>query len=421
MRKFMPFIAWILCLMLLLGTFSATAHAAYVGDAYISAAGACVMDFETGEVLYTYYGDTNRVPASMTKLMTVYLVYEALGKGEIALDTIVPISTYTYNMSRNPEYTGMPLYYNANYTVDELLDITVVYSANAAAAAFAELLGGTEQGFVIKMNEKAKELGLNAVFYDSSGLSDYNKISPIDMAKLVRSLIMYYPEVLERTSKKSVVFRGATYKSTNRLLDTYFYEGADGMKTGTTTAAGYCFCGTAVRNGRRMIAVAMKSSSGNQRFIDVSRLLDFGFKQGEYVFDSIYFTDMRTFVNGEEIPMFYYKGKNQSLIIAEDLKDYGYQTYFDEESMTFYATRDTKKATAPVPMEYYRGMNGVRLAGIEDSVQCTVIIQDGDKSFAVTEAYRTKDYTYFSVDTLQYFYNFRWDSTDRAVYIDTAA
>ena len=121
------------------------------------------------------------------------------------------------------------------------------------------------------------------------------------------------------------------------------------------------------------------------------------------------------------VQMISWQSSCQSLIIAEDLKDYGYQTYFDEESMTFYATRDTEKDTAPVPMEYYRGMNGVRLAGIEDSVQCTVIIQDGDKSFAVTEAYRTKDYTYFSVDTLQYFYNFRWDSADRAVYIDTAA
>ena len=421
MRKFMRFTAWVLSLMLLLCMFGTTAQAAYAGGAYVSAAGACVMDYETGTVLYTYYGDTNRVPASMTKLMTVYLIYEALEKNEIALDTIVPISKNAYDMSRNPEYSGMRLYYNSDYTVDEMLDITIVSSSNAAAAAFAELLGGSEQGFVVKMNQKAKELGLNAVFYDSSGLSDYNKISPIDMAKLTRYLIMYYPEVLDRTSQKSIYFRGTTYKTTNHLLDTYYYEGADGMKTGTTTAAGYCFCGTAVRNGRRLISVAMKSSSGNQRFIDVSRMLDFGFRQAEYELDSIYFTDMRTFVNGEEIPMFYYKGKNQSLIIAEDLKDYGYQTYFDEESMTFYATRDTEKDTAPVPMEYYRGMNGVRLAGIEDSVQCTVIIQDGDKSFAVTEAYRTKDYTYFSVDTLQYFYNFRWDSADRAVYIDTAA
>ncbi len=419
MKKTPRALALVLVTVLMLCNICSTVQAAYAGDKYVSASGACVMDYETGEVLYEYYGYTPRVPASMTKVMTLYLIYDALENGEITLDTIVPVSKNAYDMSRNPEYSGVRLYYDANYTVAEMLDVTIVCSANAAAVALAELLCGSEQEFVNKMNQKAKELGLNAVFYDCSGLSNYNTITPVDMVKLSRYLILYYPEVLDRTSLKSVQFRGETCYNTNKLLGTYYYEGADGLKTGTTNAAGYCFCGTALRNGRRLIAVAMKASSGNQRFVDVRNMLDYGFDQAKYVLDSIYFTDMRTFVNGDEIPMFYYKGKNQSLIIAEDLKDYGYDTYFDEENMTFYATRNESKEKNPIPMQYYHGMNGLRVMGVDDSKQCTVIIQDGENSFAITEAYRTDSYTYFSVDTLQYFYNFQWNTADRAVYIQT--
>ncbi len=252
------------------------ALAAEIGGEYISSHGACVLDFDSGEVLYEYNGYISRVPASMTKIMTVYCVYEAIKENEIKLDTVVPISENVYKLARMPDYSNVTLNYDTVYTVDEMLDSLIVCSANACAVALAELLDGSEEEFVKRMNTEVWEMGISAYFYDSYGIAD-NLITPVAMAQLARNLIRDYPQVLTRSAKKSFNFHGKTYNSTNRLFDRYYYEGADGLKSGTTTAAGYCFCGTAERNGRRMISVTMHSSSSDQRFVDTTRLLDYGF------------------------------------------------------------------------------------------------------------------------------------------------
>ena len=176
--------------------------------------------------------------------------------GEISLTTSVPISSSVYNKSRNKlNQNIVPLNYNTVYTVDEMMNISLVHSASAATVALAELVGGgSEAKFVARMNNTARELGLSAYYYDSCGVAD-NRISPVSMASLARTLIIKYPDVINRTSKRSVYFHGETYRTTNHLFDTYYYEGADGMKTGTGTAAGACFCGTAIRDGRRLISV----------------------------------------------------------------------------------------------------------------------------------------------------------------------
>lgn len=258
----------------------------FAADMYgveLTSKGACIMDFQTGEILYQYEGYTQRVPASMTKIMSIYCVYEAIENGEITLDTVVPISDYVYDYYLNAVGESvLPLYREEVYTVSEMMDVIIVKSSNNFVIALAELICGSEAVFVERMNKKAQEMGLDAQFYDSYGIAE-NKITPVSMAILSRNIIKDYPDILTRSSKKSVNFHGRVYTNTNHLLEKFFYNGADGLKTGTTSAAGNCFTGTAVRNGRRMIAVTMGSETGSERFSDATKLLDFGFTMSRMI------------------------------------------------------------------------------------------------------------------------------------------
>ena len=212
-KRFVSIFSMVLAITMLVST---VANAATLENGqYISSAGACVMDFASGEVLYEYNGNTPRVPASMTKIMNMYCIYEALKNGEITLDTKVPISQNVYNKSRNSVYQSvLPLHYNTTYTVNEMMDVIVVYSASGAAIAMAELIGGgSEAKFVERMNNTAKKIGIDAYYYDSCGIAS-NRVSPIAMATLARNIIKDYPDILKRSAKKSVSFHGNTYKTT---------------------------------------------------------------------------------------------------------------------------------------------------------------------------------------------------------------
>ena len=406
----------------MLSGFIIPVQAAYVGGNYISSSGACVMDYETGEILYEYNGNVPRVPASMTKIMNLYCVYDALANGEITLDTLVPISSSVYAKSRDSVYQSvLPLYYNTQYTVDEMMDIAAVYSASGAAVALAELVGGgSEAAFVDRMNAKVAQLGIDAYYYDSCGIAN-NEVSPIAMAALTRSIIRDYPDILVRCAKKSVNFHGNTYKTTNHLLDTYYYAGADGLKTGTTPAAGYCFCGTAVRNGRRMISVTMNSSSTGQRFVDTARLLDYGFSVAASKYGTIYHTDMRTFINGNEIPTFSYAGSTpHAVIIAEQLENYGFDTNYDSQSNTLYLHYNPQKPITPLPADEYnseKGKTGEAAFKIYDSPIKTVI-DDGETQHILTDTYNIDGQTCVSVDEFNGIYDFTWDADTKSALIN---
>lgn len=274
MKKRFLSILLALCLTLAL---AAPAGAVYVNNTYVAGQGLFVLDYETGTELYAYNADTAFVPASITKLMSMYLTYEAIDNGEITLDTVVPVSEKVYTLSRNYNYWNtVPLYYNQTYTVGELIELIFVYSASASVVAVAELICGDEARFVERMNAKAAEWGIDATFNGCSGIED-NYITPRAVATLARRLITDYPQVLEITSKRSVYFHGSVYNTTNHLLTSQPYEGADGLKSGTTGNAGYCFVATAVRNGVRIITVVMRSANGNSRFSDSKTLLNYGF------------------------------------------------------------------------------------------------------------------------------------------------
>ncbi len=383
--------------MLLLQT---NIFAASLGNNNISSSGAFVMDYNTGEELYSYMPDNPRAPGSMTKIMTIYVVLEAIKNGEINYDTVTQISSKTYNISRNSLYQSvLPLYYNTDYRVDELIDVVIVYSACGAALALAELVSGSEEAFVKRMNETSWRMGIDAQYFDCMGIAN-NQVTPRAMATLAKNIISDYPEILDITKQKSVNFHGRTYSTTNKLLNSYYYSGADGLKTGTTAYAGYCFCGTAQRDGERVIAVTMASSSGSQRFIDTRLMLDYGFSKiasNRY----IYTTDARTYINGAEIPCFYTK-KNGTVILAEDLHAYGYDINYVDAEKTVYATYNPSKPHSPIPMEYYHSFAPMKaFMKYYEPSDIRVVIRKGDTELVAENALKLAGYMAIPAETLK--------------------
>ena len=265
----------------------------------IKAESAILVDFDTGKILYAKNEDVTLPPASMTKMMTEYLVLEAIKEGKISWDTTTQISDYAYAISANTDLSGVGLVQNTQYTVKDLYQAMAINSDNATTIALAELIAGSETEFVKMMNKKADDFGLEATFVNASGLDnkdlggnhpkgtsveDLNLLTARSTAKLAYNLIKDFPEVLETSSIPQTTFDGQVIDNWNRMLPhegvnfkQFYYEGVDGLKTGYTKSGGYNFTGTAVRNGKRLISVVMKTESEAQRFQQTSKLLDYGY------------------------------------------------------------------------------------------------------------------------------------------------
>lgn len=252
--------------------------AAELSEEELSCASAMLIDADTGRELFSKEPDLQRVPASLTKLMSVYLVYEAMAAGQYTEETVVPISTGIYTFSVNYNYSNVPLYTGGTYTVDELLDAVIIYSACAATKALAELTAGSETAFVELMNQTAEEMELDSSFADSYGGSSSNRVTARGMAKLCYQLLKKYPQFLDRSSKASFTFHGVTYSSSNRFLHgTYSCDGTvDGIKTGTTTAAGSCLVATAYQGEQRVISVVLGGGNDAARYTESQKLLNYG-------------------------------------------------------------------------------------------------------------------------------------------------
>ena len=265
-------------------------------DFDVAAKHAIAIEANTGKILYEKDATQPVEIASITKLITVYLVYEAIEQGKISLTTPVEISDYPYQLTTNSEASNVPLDAR-NYTVEELLEVTLVSSANSAAIALAEKVAGSEKDFVDMMKAKLQEWGIqDATLVNSTGLNnetlgdniypgskkdDENKLSAYDVAIVARNLILKYPQVLEITKKPSSTFAGMTITSTNYMLEDMpaYRGGIDGLKTGTTDKAGESFVGTTVEKGMRLITVVLNANTqaGNpySRFTATSNLLDY--------------------------------------------------------------------------------------------------------------------------------------------------
>jgi len=240
----------------------------------ITSKAAIVMDFTTGLVIFEHNADELRVPASMAKMVAVHVILDAIRAGYISFEAYVQPSAAVSAFSFDRYWSNVPMPANSYFTIRELLDAVIVRSACAATVALGESIFGSEEVLVSKMNEKVAQLGIEAYFYDSWGGSPDNRVSARGMAELTRALIREHPDVLNITSQQTITFNEVEYRSTNPLLTDY--KGVDGLKTGYTNPAGWCFTGTALVDGRRLITVTMGSVQGF-RFPDSVVLLDHGF------------------------------------------------------------------------------------------------------------------------------------------------
>lgn len=264
----------LLALAMLLSLMPTAAFAAE--EPKVTATSAILIDNETGEVLWERNADEKREIASMTKIMVAYLTYEAIDEGRINYETKVPISASVREFSNNRVYSNIPFEENKEYTVAEVLDAFMCYSSCAAGPALGELLYGTEEACVEAMNEKAKEMGLDATF---TCTYDDGIMSARTTAKMVRAIVQDYPQILASTSKVTFEFGGQTYNTTNKLLTGEWGDigVVDGMKTGTSPNAGFCFAATSSKDSARLISVVMNAATRDDRFTDSANLLSYGY------------------------------------------------------------------------------------------------------------------------------------------------
>jgi D-alanyl-D-alanine carboxypeptidase (penicillin-binding protein 5/6) len=234
---------------------------------------AIVMDAASGEVLYDERADSVRYPASVTKVMTLYLAFEALAAGRLHLDDQVVVSP----LAAAQPATKLGLRAGETISVRDAMDAMAVHSANDMAVAMAEKIGGTASRFAAMMTLKAQQLGMNNTRYvNPNGLPDNRQVtSAHDIAILTRAVLHDYPQYYSFFSQQTFTYRGHTMVNTNHLLGKM--PGVDGLKTGFTNAAGFNLDASAVRNGHRLIAVVMGSSSGAVRNANVEGLLLTGF------------------------------------------------------------------------------------------------------------------------------------------------
>jgi D-alanyl-D-alanine carboxypeptidase (penicillin-binding protein 5/6) len=244
----------------------------------ISATGAILMERNSGQVLYEKNADQPRPPASITKVMTLLLAMEAIEKGKLALTDRITASAHACSMGGSQIW----LEEGEIMTVDDLLKAICVASANDAAVALGEHIAGSEEAFVSQMNERAKKLGANNTnFVNCCGLDVENHYTtPRDIALISRKLLDY-PLITEYSTIWMDSLRNGETQlvNTNKLVR--FYEGATGLKTGTTDKAGYCVSATAKRNNMELIAVVLDGADSNKRFSDAKQLLNFGFANWE--------------------------------------------------------------------------------------------------------------------------------------------
>ena len=256
-----------------------TVNAAIGQTLDIKAKSVILMEPNTKQILYEANADEKLAPASITKIMSLLLVMEALDRGDFTTETLVSASEHACSMGGSQIW----LEPGESMTVDDLLKAAVIASANDACVALGELVAGSEEGFVALMNRRAAELGMNnTTFMNCTGLdADGHLTSAHDVAIMSSELIKH-----ELIKKYSTVWMDSLRNGQSELVNTNklvrFYEGTTGLKTGTTGIAKYCLSATAERNGLELVAVVMAGETSNDRFSGAKKLLDYGFANYNY-------------------------------------------------------------------------------------------------------------------------------------------
>ncbi len=248
----------------------------------LQAKSAILIDYETGTILYEKNPDEKLPIASLNKIMTILLVLEAIDDGKLSLADKVQISDYASSMGGSQVF----LHEGETISVDSLLKAVIVASGNDASVALAEKIAGTHEVFVSRMNDRAKELGMtNTRFSNATGLPDDNHYSTAKDVSLMSRELLNHPlfyrwstiwvETLEESRNKTEL------ANTNRLIR--FYDGSDGIKTGSTQEAGYCLSATAKRGNMRLLSIVLNAPSTKIRFGESTKMMDYGFANYEVV------------------------------------------------------------------------------------------------------------------------------------------
>lgn len=274
-----PIAAAALALFLSLTVLPAGAAQADVADSAaalsISAPSAVLMEKETGAILYEKDAHAKYEPASVTKVMTLLLVMEAIDAGQLAWEDMVTASPHAISMGGSQIW----LKENEQLSVRDMVKAVAVVSANDCAVALAEHVAGSEEAFVARMNQRAQELGMaDTAFLNCTGLPAAGHVtSAYDIALMSRELILDHPEIREFTTIWMDTLRDGQFQlsNTNKLIR--YYEGATGLKTGFTSSALYCLSATAERGGMELIAAVMHAPTSQERFDSAKALLSWGF------------------------------------------------------------------------------------------------------------------------------------------------
>lgn len=264
---------------------TAVTPVAYGQDAEFSidATAGILLDFDSGQILFSQNGNETHIPASLVKVMTMFVALDHIEQGRVSLEDEVIVSERAWRMGGSQMFLEV----GETVTVQDLLYGISVISGNDACVAVAEAVAGSEELFVRRMNEKAQELGLSLRFVDVHGLSEENQITAQDVAQLAKAYIQAHPDALQYHQERSFGHQPRSQSSPivqnnrNRLL--WRYEGADGLKTGFLSKAGYNLMATASRDNRRLIAVVLGADSESTRENEAIRLLNYGFRNFELV------------------------------------------------------------------------------------------------------------------------------------------
>lgn len=369
-----------LVLVIAAGAFLPATHANAEDALNVNAEAAIIVEAETGKILYEKNSETALGIASMTKMMTEYLLLEAVNEGKVDWEQQYTIPVPLSNLSHNNGLSNVPLRAEGQYSVRDLYEAMAIESANAATMAIANIVAGSETNFIKMMNDKAKELGLESYkFVNSTGLNnrdlgdmrpegtgaeEENVMSAKDTAKLAYHLLTDYPEVLETSSIPKKTFAEGTedafkMNNWNWMLEglVYEYEGVDGLKTGTTDLAGYCFTGTAEKDGMRYITVVMDAQPNegenpyHARFAQTANLLNYAFNNYsmEEIFPANYEVKgqkMLPVVKGKEKEVAIHTKEPLEMVVKNGEKEFKPKLVLDKEKLN-----KDNQLTAPVKDE----------------------------------------------------------------------
>jgi len=240
-----------------------------------TALNAILIDTSTGTILMEKDADVGTAPASMSKIMVLYMLFERLAEGNLTMEDTFAVSEKAWRMGGSKMFVGV----NTRVTISDLLRGVIVQSGNDASIVIAEGLGGTESNFAVEMTERGAELGLtNSVFKNATGWPEEGHVmSARDIATLALRLITDFPQYYAIFAETSFTYNDIKQSNRNPLL--YDFPGADGLKTGHTEASGYGLAASAVRNGRRLILILNGLESVQDRTREAERLLDWGFRE----------------------------------------------------------------------------------------------------------------------------------------------